>query len=121
MLELGWYRFSLLLIDFEDGEHCAIDMDGKTAGDMCAVARAMDGELSEGNRYPVIFKPSSSSCNVCRVCLLDVPSLLLLSAHSVCRPKDDPYCFLSDFTSKVYVKVQNTSKLLSCDCLSERM
>ncbi|CAB3400469.1 unnamed protein product [Caenorhabditis bovis] len=27
---------------YQEGEHCAIDMEGKTAGDICAVTRAMD-------------------------------------------------------------------------------
>ncbi|NP_001335573.1 Voltage-dependent calcium channel type A subunit alpha-1 [Caenorhabditis elegans] len=27
---------------YQEGDHCTIDMEGKTAGDMCAVARAMD-------------------------------------------------------------------------------
>ncbi|CAD6185181.1 unnamed protein product [Caenorhabditis auriculariae] len=32
-------------IDEQEGDHLAIDMEGKTAGDLCAVARAMDGLL----------------------------------------------------------------------------
>lgn len=30
---------------YQEGDHCTIDMEGKTAGDMCAVARAMDGSF----------------------------------------------------------------------------